>query len=121
MSDIIKVREWVDSDEPEPADGWEWPHPPVCIESRVEGQLRAHILAKLGRPTDDTATVRIVESEIEGGYSEFTVEVDYDIEVWIDDGGQSQRVFDTMTWSRDSSLAAFLAWATPTDLSGGRA
>ena len=114
MSDIIKIREWLDTEETEPEDGWEWPHPPICVESRIEGDLRAAILAKIGRPADDTAEVRIVESEIEGGWSEFTVEVDHDIEVWLHEGRQAQKVFDATDWTADASMAAFLKWAAPT-------
>jgi len=115
MSDIIKLREYVDSDDPEPKDGWEWPHPPICIESRIEGDLRARILANLGRPADDVCEVRIIESEIEGGWSEFTVEVDYDIEVWIHEGRQAQRVWETAGWDKDWTMAEFLRWTEPRD------
>ena len=109
---LVKIREWIDADGPEPKGGWEWPSPPEYVESRVEGSLRADILAKLGRPADDSCEVRIVEGVIEGGYSEYTVEHDYDIEVWIHEGSQSQRVFETSSWESDSSLASFLKWVS---------
>lgn len=111
MSDIVKIREWVDSDEPEPKDGWEWPAPPSCVESRVEGALRAAILVRLGRPSDDPCEIRIVESEIESGWSEFTVETDYSIEVWVHSDRQEQRVFEGNTYSNDRMMAAFFEWA----------
>jgi hypothetical protein len=102
MSDITKIREWVDADEPEPEDGWDWPHPPVNVESLATGDLRAAILAKLGRPADDSCEVRLMESEIEGGWSEFTIETDYEIEVW-----------STRTASRRRSGAPLITAATP--------
>lgn len=108
MSDIIKIREWIDSDEPEPADGWDWPHPPVYIESRIVGNLRRDILAKFDRNEDDACEVRIIEGEIEGGYSEYTSEMDYSIEVWLDEGRQSQKVREFDSYS--NPMPAFLAW-----------
>lgn len=102
---LTKIREWTDGE-----DTGEWPAPAEYTEYRVEGQMRLDVLKRVGRDNDDPATVRLIEGVIEGGYSEYTVEHDYPIEVWIDDRGQSQRVFDRETWSRDDSLAAFLRW-----------
>lgn len=81
----------------------------------MTGALRATILAKLGHPHDSDAKVRIIEGEIEGGWSEFTSEIDYDIEVWVDDPGQSQRVFGCTDYSRSAPMAAFLQWAGPAE------
>ena len=111
MSDIVKIREWVDSDEPEPADGWEWPHPPICVRSRIQGDLRARILAKLGHPADSKAVVEIEESESEGGYSEYTIEEYHTIEVWVIEGRQSQKVFSEDDYRGGSPMAAFLKWS----------
>lgn len=110
MSDITKIREWIDTDEQEPEHGWEWPHPPICVESRVTGDLRDRILRKIGRDTDDAVEVRIIELEIEGGYSEYTVEHDFDIEVWLHEGRQSQKVWDSTAWSYDRAMADFIKW-----------
>lgn len=113
MSDITKIREWLDTDEPEPGHGWDWPAPPICIESAVSGDLRASILAKLGRSASDPAEVRIIEMEVEGGWSEFTVETDYQIEVWLHAPGQSQRLIEfDCQWSREDALARFLRWVS---------
>ena len=108
---LTKIREWIDSDEPEPEDGWEWPHPPICVESRVGGNLRADILRRLGRPLDDEAEIRLVETEVEDGWSEFTPEVDHGIEVWVHEGRRAQRVWDTDLHSDgDYAMTRFLAW-----------
>lgn len=114
---LVKIREWVEDDGYEKNDDgyFDWPAPPEYTEYRVEGKMRADVLAKIGRAPDDPCTVRLIEGVIEGGYSEYTVEHDYPIEVWVDDDeGQSQRVFEhTACWS-DDALAAFLKWVTPT-------
>lgn len=107
---MTKIREWVDADGPEPEGGWEWPSPPAYTEWRVEGQMRADVLARIGRSADDPCVVRLVEGVTEGGYSEYTVEHDYPIEVWVDDDGQSQRVYETETWDSDTSLSDFTNW-----------
>ena len=110
MGDITKVREWIDSDEPEPEGGYDWPHPPICIESAVTGELRGRILDKLGR-LGEGLRVRIIELEVEGGWSEFTIETDYYIEVWIDsDGREPEKVWERDTWSASDTMAAFLKW-----------
>lgn len=122
MSDIVKIREWVDDEgregERDSEDGYDWPAPPEYVESSVEGELRLAVLRKIGREDDTDATVRIIEGAIEGGWSEFTVEMDYDIEVWVDHGRQSQRVFQADGYHDGGALADFLRWAeeahTPT-------
>jgi hypothetical protein len=106
MSDITKIREWVDSEEAEPEGGWDWPTPPVNVESLISGDLRARILAKLGR-ADDGCEVKLAETEIEGGYSEFTVDYDYEIAVWI--GAERVWRYD-LAFSAEDSMAAFLRW-----------
>lgn len=110
---LTLIREWVDTDEPEPEDGWEWPAPSEWAEYRVEGQMRADVLARLGRPADDSCQVRLISGWVEGGYSEFTVEHDYPIEVWVDDDRQSQKVYsDDDAWDEGRALAGFLRWLT---------
>ena len=106
MSGITKIREWVDSDEPEPEGGWDFPAPPVNVESLISGDLRARILAKLER-ADDGCEVKLVETEIEGGYSEFTREYDYEIAVWI---GEQRVWHHDASWTAEDSMAAFLNW-----------
>lgn len=111
MSDMVKIREWVDSDDPEPEDGWEWPHPPYCVESRVQGDLRSRVLTKLGRPVDDPCEIRLIERDCEGGWSEFTAESWFDLEVWVHEGRQAQRVWETTDqWNQENGLAALLKW-----------
>lgn len=120
-SDITKIREWEDVDGHElydPADpdsGYRWPGPDQCIESRISGALRQQILRNLGRAPDDTCDIRLVERTIEGGYSEFTVEHDYEIEVWVQEGRQAQRVWSNDSIFNRSTMAAFLDWAAPPD------
>lgn len=109
---LIEIRTYYDTDEVEPEDGWDWPAPPEVTEYRVESQMRADVLAKVGRPADDPAGVRLIHTCTEGGYSEYTVEHDYWIEVWVDDEGQSQRVFERDVWD-GNTLPAFLAWIAP--------
>lgn len=103
--DLIRMREWTDGE-----DTGEWPAPPEYTEYRVEGQMRLDVLKRVGRDAGDPAVVRLIEGVIEGGYSEYTVEHDYPIEVWVDDDGQSQRVFDYEAYWSSDSMAAFLRW-----------
>jgi len=102
---LVKIREWTDGE-----DDGEWPAPPEYVEYRVEGQMRSDVLVRLGRPADDPCEVRLIHGVIEGGYSEYTVEHDYPIEVWIHEGRQSQKVFDAWGWSKESGVAALLRW-----------
>jgi hypothetical protein len=116
MSDITLMRQWVESDQPEPEDGWDWPSPPIHAESSVTGELRTQILVKLGRADRDQA-VRLIESEIEGGWSEWTAEIDYEIEVWIHEPGKDpERVWNRDTdWNAKDAMSAFLKWAVTTE------
>lgn len=110
MSDITKVREWRDTDETEPEGGWEWPAPPVCIESVVTGELRQRILARAGQAH---GRVRIVESEVDGGYSEYTVETYYGrLAVWLDQVGEEPMMIWGVDaeWAAENAMAAFLKW-----------
>ena len=116
MSDITAIRTWVESDEPEPEGGYDWPHPPIYVESAISGELRDRILAKLGRSGDDIQ-LRLVESEIEGGWSEFTVKTDYEIEVWLDrPGSEPERVWHRdMDGNAEAAMSAFLKWSETTE------
>lgn len=114
---LTKIREWTEFDGSDPD---EWPAPPQYTEYRAEGQMRSDILARLDRPADDPSTIRVVTGVIEGGYSEYTVEHDYPIEVWIDGDGQSQRVFDHESSSEGQCLPALMRWiSTPDNLKMG--
>ena len=104
MGDITKVREWVDSDEPEPEGGYDWPRPPICIESVVTGELRLRILARADKAA---GSVRLIESEVEAGWSEFTPETYYPIEVKVDGETVWERDVD---FSAETAMAAFLKW-----------
>lgn len=104
MSDIIKMRQW--SDEPE--DDY-WPPPPNYVESVVSGQLRTRILELAGL-ADVGQLVTLIEIEIEGGYSEYTIEMDYGIDVLVD----GQKVWsDDTHFSDEQAMAAFLQWVAP--------
>lgn len=115
-TDFIVLRRWEDLEghEKDKWGDWVWPPPPEFVESRIEGRLREDILNRLARPIDDACEVRIIESEIEGGYSEYTVEVEYGIEVWIHEGRQSQKVWENdYAYSSENSLASLLKWIEP--------
>lgn len=101
MSDIRKVREVREKDD---GDWEDWPYPILTIESVVSGGLRAIILARLNAP--DTAEVRLIETCVSGGYSEFTQEDDYGIEVLADGASAWKHEYGT---SAESSMARFLA------------
>lgn len=110
MSDIVKLREWADDD------GWDgesWPEPPSYIESRIDGDLRARILAKIGRPTGDPCELRIIEGQVPGGWSEYTPETDCDITVQAHnpDGTVEQLFVSATSYSTDYALSEFLKWA----------
>lgn len=109
---LTKLRDWTDDEGREPDENgtYEWPAPPEYTEYRVEGQMRSDVLTRIGRPSDDTCEVRLIEGSIEGGYSEWTVEFDYPIEVWIHEDRQSQKVYDDTTYWQDDAFAGFLRW-----------
>lgn len=113
MSDITKIRDWEDTDgcERDPRGEWYWPGPSELVESRVSGDLRTSILTKLGRAIDDPCDVRIIERFTIVGYSEYTEEHYFDVEVWIHEGRQSQRVYETTSYAGDKALAQFIEWA----------
>lgn len=117
---LTKIREWEESEgheleDPERPDwGWAWPAPPQYAEYRVEGQMRLDVLARIDRPATDPCDVRLIQGVIEGGYSEYTVEHDYPIEVWVHEDRQAQKVWSSdYEWTEEAALAAFLKWVTP--------
>lgn len=102
MSDIEKIRE---TREKEGYGDWdEWPYPTVTVESRVTGDLRARILQVLEH-ADDQAEVRLIETYVSGGYSEYTQEDECEIEVKI---GDSSAWKDEYNYSTESAMAKFL-------------
>ena len=101
MSDIRKVRETLTKDE---GDWEEWPYPTVTIESVVSGELRSRIFAVLGR-ADDGAEVRLVETKVSAGYSEYTQEDECEIEVKI---GTETAWKDDYNYSSESAIASFM-------------
>jgi hypothetical protein len=110
VGDITRVREWLDTDEEEPMPGWGWPHPPICVESAVTGELRAVILRKAGL-ADVGQSVQIIETAVEGGYSESTCETLCDIEVRV--SGVPKPVFkEENALGGDSAMARFMNWAS---------
>jgi hypothetical protein len=102
---LTLIREWTDGE-----DNGEWPAPPAYSEYRVGGQMRLDVLSRIGRAADDSCDIRMVEGVIEGGWSEFTVEHDYELEVWVYEGRRGQRVFKEDAYSHDGAMAAFLKW-----------
>ena len=77
--DIQKIRE---TRTKEDGDWGEWPYPTLEIESVVSGELRARILTKLGKETDG-GEVRLIETNVSAGYSEYTQEDECSAEVRI--------------------------------------
>lgn len=103
MSDLRKVRETRTKDD---GDWDEWPYPTLTIESVISGDLRTRALSKLGRPDHD-GEVLLIESHVSAGWSEYTQEDDYSIEVSIN--GESAWK-DEYNYSTESAMAQFLKW-----------
>lgn len=101
MSDIQKIRETRTKDD---GDWEEWPYPTVEIESVITGDLRAAILRKLGFGYDGHE-VRLIETDVSSGYSEFTQEDDCSIAVTVD-GAEKWKAESLL--STDSAMARFL-------------
>lgn len=101
MRDIRKVRATQEKD----GDWEEWPYPTETIESVVSGDLRARILRILER-ADDGTEVRLIETNVSGGYSEYTRETECDIEVRIG-GDVAWKYEDSL--SNESAMTKFLA------------
>jgi hypothetical protein len=101
VSDISKVREIWAKD----GDWEEWPYPTVTIESVISGELRSRVLRVL--ELEDTGQeVVLVENKVSGGYSEYTQENDFGIEVKV--AGVRQWHEDWAS-SQESAMAGFLA------------
>lgn len=91
--------------------GDEWPTGRHSVVTQVTGELADKIRQRAERD----GRVKIVERGEEGGYSEWTVEWEYDFrvyvgdeEVWSSEAGFSASDFDGPSpWS---PLAYFLAW-----------
>jgi hypothetical protein len=106
MSDITKIKEQRSKDD---GDWDEWPYPTVTITSLVTGDLRTAILAKLNMPPDALGVITIEESQVSGGYSEYTQEDDCAIRVMIDG---RERWKHESAFSMKSAMAAFIKWTT---------
>ena len=104
MSDItrIKVTQFK-----EDGDWDEWPYPTIETTSRITGKLKNKILKRIGREPSDTTEIIIVESNISSGWSEFTQDNDYAIEVFV--GTECIRICDYET-SVESAMGQFFAW-----------
>lgn len=106
---LEKIREVVDGD-----DNGEYPSPNRDVEYKVLGNLRADILRRMDRdPSDENLVVRLEESGYETGYSEYTPEWNNDLKVWIDEGDQSQMVFDTQDFDTQWGRKNFFSWIYP--------
>ena len=104
MGDIRKVSETRSKDD---GDWDEWPYPTVTIESEVTGELRSKVIAAAGgEPVP--GRVIITETEVSGGYSEFTQETEYGIEVRID-GASVWK--DEYNMDSETAMSAFMRWA----------
>jgi hypothetical protein len=100
MSDIRKVAESYHKDN---GDWDEWPYPTLTIESIITGKLRTHILNIYS--LEDTAEVYLIETQVSGGYSEFTKEDECSIQVQVD----GIIVWDSIYhMNKESAMAKFL-------------
>ena len=99
--DITKIRE---ERSKEDGDWDEWPYPTVDITSRITGELKDKILKLTG---DSEGEVTLVETEVSGGYSEYTQEDEHSIRVLI---GKRQVWCAPYEMSGDRAMARFLAW-----------
>jgi hypothetical protein len=93
--------------------GDEWPEGEHDIVTLVEGDLAERVLAKVGKAS---GVVTIEEHGTEGGYSEYTVEWEYDFrvlvggeEVWKKDWLYGNTVFDDLRYG-GNGLTEFLKW-----------
>lgn len=106
MSDITKISELRTKD----GGDWDkWPYPTVTITSAITGELRKRILAKLEIADNPGTEVTIEESEVSGGYSEYTQENDCSIRVMVDGTEHWQR---GDMYGTDGAMAAFMKWST---------
>ena len=104
MSDITKIKVTRFKEDGE----WdEWPYPTIEITSRITGELRDKILKRIGREPSDTTEITIVESNISSGWSEFTQDNDYGIELFV--GAEWIRICDYET-SVESAMSQFFTW-----------
>ena len=108
---LVEIASWIEPDDGQDPDDdgyYDWPAPPAYTKYAVTGNMRADVLRKLGRLPDDPCEITLVEGTIEGGYSEYTVEHDYTIEVVVD----GELVFEAETYWHGSALPKFLEWVT---------
>lgn len=104
MSDITRIMVTQSKDD---GDWDEWPYPTIETTSRVTGELKAKILKLTGRKDDDTSEVTIVEIHVSSGWSEFTQDDDYALEVFV--GGERVKEWSYET-SEASAMGSFLSW-----------
>lgn len=103
MEDTTKftlIDEWWG---PDYNDG-QWPYPDRYTKSSIEGTLAERIRAKLG--ADWEAPVFITETEISGGYSEYTQENTFDFV--LECAGITKEFDDGNGW--DNGLSLLLKW-----------
>ncbi len=93
------VAEWEDPDE----NNGEWPYPTRYVKRAISGQLADEIRARIGAARD--AQVFITEAEMSGGWSEWTQETDYAMEI---ECGDFRKEFCS-SWS-ENNLVALLRW-----------
>ena len=104
MSDITRIKEIRYKDD---GDWDEWPYPTIETTSRITGELRDKILKRTGRKANDTSEITIVESNVSSGWSEFTQDNDYSIDVFIGTEGITITNYDT---SEESAMSRFFEW-----------
>jgi hypothetical protein len=68
------IQEW--DDDPEDGREDEWPYPNHYIKSLITGELADRVRARLDQPAE--TPVLITETQISGGWSEYTQETDYE-------------------------------------------
>lgn len=99
------VRSWSDPYE-DGQDEHSWPPPDSYVDYLITGQLADLIRARTG----EQGEVHFIECTIEGGYSEWTVEYDYEVTIKV---GSFRRKFDGSAdteYLYDSALPKIQKW-----------
>jgi hypothetical protein len=107
MNDIIKIRE-LHVKTSNNFVGWtEWPYPTVITTSLITGDLKEKILKKIG-PSDGTITdMFLVETYNSCGYSEYTQEDEYNIDVEY----QNKVIIHiNYEYTSEGVMAQFMRW-----------
>jgi hypothetical protein len=103
LGDMTVVKSWDDGDGTDKDN--EWPYPTQYVKRVLTGVLADDIRRALGEP-DDTI-VYITEVEVSEGYSEYTTETDYQMEI---ECGKVVKEFDEYGYGQQSNLVKLIEW-----------